>query len=588
MDEDNLFEQFLERLREVSIKRDWPIRVEQNNGSLNIKEIAGASVEESPKSEEAVKADEINDSEECNKPAPFAVPTQIESAQSERGLDLHPKDQQSKPSDSSSSKASSQETMKPSVQEGSKLDEELRPNQIMDLELSKPLPTAFVVPSENESPHDNLVWEEGKGKRVTLDKKELPKTEPDNTEASIGECIESEKYDKASSSTSSDPKVSNVYPLKEPMDDREALAEIIIANETPNQRISSISISEKPQIETSAGQADLVDISQLDENISNFIESAQVPPISTNVKFQTVTSNIHTHPWSSKSNASDMSFDPTSPQGQIMVNQTETCIDDEIKDDYMVSKQIEEDDLIWLFRMMSEGADVEVDMPCIPKIASFEDDKVADAFADIESLLKMDLNQIANSEEHTHRLENALSFLSTHCSEINEPSTHGLRGKLESFRHETQNILSSFKLASSTLDTFIKHEERKNLIHEQHSQRMKAAIDLVSEISKADNRMAGLKEKISSLHAELNNKEKELKDCETKLSSLKEKKKKSVRDTIGFMEEYEAVKKEGSHMVDDQTRARKELEKVENQWPSCVANLKKTTFLLGSLYSRKL
>ncbi|XP_054777524.1 uncharacterized protein LOC129285715 isoform X6 [Prosopis cineraria] len=540
MDEDNLFEQFLERLREVSIKRDWPIRVEQNNGSLNIKEIAGASVEESPKSEEAVKADEINDSEECNKPAPFAVPTQIESAQSERGLDLHPKDQQSKPSDSSSSKASSQETMKPSVQEGSKLDEELRPNQIMDLELSKPLPTAFVVPSENESPH--------------------------NTEASIGECIESEKYDKASSSTSSDPKVSNVYPLK----------------------ISSISISEKPQIETSAGQADLVDISQLDENISNFIESAQVPPISTNVKFQTVTSNIHTHPWSSKSNASDMSFDPTSPQGQIMVNQTETCIDDEIKDDYMVSKQIEEDDLIWLFRMMSEGADVEVDMPCIPKIASFEDDKVADAFADIESLLKMDLNQIANSEEHTHRLENALSFLSTHCSEINEPSTHGLRGKLESFRHETQNILSSFKLASSTLDTFIKHEERKNLIHEQHSQRMKAAIDLVSEISKADNRMAGLKEKISSLHAELNNKEKELKDCETKLSSLKEKKKKSVRDTIGFMEEYEAVKKEGSHMVDDQTRARKELEKVENQWPSCVANLKKTTFLLGSLYSRKL
>lgn len=44
-------------------------------------------------------------------------------------------------------------TTKPSVQEGSKLDKAHIPDQIMDIELSKPSPRTFVFPSDNESPH---------------------------------------------------------------------------------------------------------------------------------------------------------------------------------------------------------------------------------------------------------------------------------------------------------------------------------------------------------------------------------------------------------------------------------------------------
>ncbi|XP_054779434.1 uncharacterized protein LOC129287257 [Prosopis cineraria] len=255
MDEDYFFEQFLERLREVpekAIKRNWP-RADQNNGSPNIKEITGASTEESPELKEAIKANEINDSEECNKLAAFGGPSQIESPQ---------------------------ETTKPSVQEGSKLDEAHMPNQIMDLELSKPSPT-FVFPSENESLHDDLLHQVGKGKRIMLDQQELPKREHDmplddsqkNTETSVGEGIQSKKYDKASSSTStpSNLEVSNVYSLtsaKASMDDGEELAENTMANEDPNQRISPISTLKKPRIATSAIHTELAASSQPNMDIS--------------------------------------------------------------------------------------------------------------------------------------------------------------------------------------------------------------------------------------------------------------------------------------------------------------------------------
>ncbi|XP_054777467.1 uncharacterized protein LOC129285700 isoform X4 [Prosopis cineraria] len=604
MDVDNLFEQFLERLREVSekaIKRDW-LRVDQDNGSpnLQIKKIAEASVQESPKSEEAVKADEINDSEECNKLAPFAIPTQIESLQSERGLDLHPKEQQSKPSNSSSHKASAQ---------------------------------------------DNLVRKEGKGKRITPDQEALPKAEPDmhpddsqkliddnnNPEASVGEGLQPEKYDKASSTTPSDPEVAC---RKESMHDQEALEESMMANEAPNQR--------KPQMATSASHREPAGSLQSDMDISNVIELAQetmipsvqegskldeaieanqimnpesskpspteyatpshegkveritldhqalpqiepdmhaddsekVSSISNDLKPQNITSTLQADPSGSKLKPSDISSKTTSAQGPILLNQAETCT--------------EEDDLIRLLRMMKEGAhDNEVEMPCVPEIAAFDDNKLSEAVANLESSLKMDLNQIAISEEHIHRLENALTFLSTYCSD-NGPLFHGLRLKIDSLHQEIKTTLSSFKQASATIYTLNKLEEKEKLIDEKYSQQMEAATTLVSEISNTKKSMAELKEEISKLQVELNSKDKEFKDSEVKLSSLEQQKEEQISDTMRLMEEYEVVKKDKSRVVEGQTKARKEVEKVKNDWPSCVANLRKTTHLLAILLKRKL
>ena len=56
----------------------------------------------------------------------------------------------------------------------------------------------------------------------------------------------------------------------------------------------------------------------------------------------------------------------------------------------------------------------------------------------------------------------------------------------------------------------------------------KKSMTLLSEIHKTQTREAELKEKISKLQAELHSKEKEIKECEVKLLSLEEQKKKSV------------------------------------------------------------
>ncbi|XP_054777941.1 uncharacterized protein LOC129285964 [Prosopis cineraria] len=236
--------------------------------------------------------------------------------------------------------------------------------------------------------------------------------------------------------------------------------------------------------------------------------------------------------------------------------------------------------------MMKERG-MEVVMPCVPEIVAFDDDKLGEAFANLESSMKMDLNQIAISEEHIHRhrLEIALTFLSIYCSD-NGPLFHGLRLKIDSLHHEIRTTMSSFKQASATLDTLNKLEEKEKLVDEKYSQQMEAAINLVSEISNTKKGMAELKEEI--LQAQLNSKEKEFKGYEVKFSSLEQQKEEQVSDTMGLMEEYEVVKKDKSRVVEGQTKARREVEKVKNDWPSCVANLRKTTLLLAILLKRKL
>ena len=249
---------------------------------------------------------------------------------------------------------------------------------------------------------------------------------------------------------------------------------------------------------------------------------------------------------------------------------------------------IVEDDLIRLFQIMRDGSYLKLGQPHISKTSAFKEDKLAKSFGDIESSLKMDLHQIANSEEHTCRLDNALNFLCTYFSE-EESSSHGLvRGKIESLHKEIQIIISSFKQAYDTLDTFTKLKEKEKWMDEQYSKKMETAITLVSEISNKEEYMNELKEQIGRLQAELKSKEKEFQECEIKVSCLKKKRMECVLETIGFMEEYEAVKKDKFAVEDGQTKARQEeLKKLENQWPTCMAELRKNALLLEILLKQK-
>lgn len=227
-------------------------------------------------------------------------------------------------------------------------------------------------------------------------------------------------------------------------------------------------------------------------------------------------------------------------------------------------------------------------MPHVSKISVPEDaGEATKALFDLEATLKMNLNEIASSEESRLRLQNALSILSSHCSEDGPPS-HGLQATIHSLQQEIQTVLSSFNQAHATIVTFNKLEQKEKLINEERSQRMEVAIALLSEIHSTESFLAEarlkedeLKEKISKLQDELYSKVKEIEECEINLSSLKEQKKKSVSNTIGFIKEFEEVKKERSHMVEDHMKAKQELQNIHVKWSSCLSNLKKTALLLG-------
>ncbi|KAI9103679.1 hypothetical protein K1719_023302 [Acacia pycnantha] len=380
-----------------------------------------------------------------------------------------------------------------------------------------------------------------------------------NSETSKNEIVE-EQLPTSNATATPSSKYSRELCGKESMDGQQALGESRSSNETPQR------VEEPSNIECSSKDSS----KERTLTISPSITKTTSPPISlicSPKKPENATSAAHVEIESGSSAIIDQYA-----LGQIMVKQRETSI---------------EDDLTILFRIMRDGSDMEVGLSYVSNIAAFEDDKVAKAFSDIESSLKMDLHQIAISEEHTHRLENALNFLSTHFSE-EEPSSHGLvRHKMESLRLEIQRIISSFKQSSDTLDTFTKLKEKEKWIDEQHSQRLEAATTLVSEIRNTEDYMNELKEQICRLQEELKRKEKEFEGYDIKLSSLQKQKKECVWETIEFMEEYEAVKKDKSYVGDGQTKARQEIKKLENQWPSCVADLRKTSFMLGILLKHK-
>ncbi|XP_054776995.1 filament-like plant protein 1 isoform X2 [Prosopis cineraria] len=310
--------------------------------------------------------------------------------------------------------------------------------------------------------------------------------------------------------------------------------------------------------------------------------SSKETSTSSPMKPQIATSAIQVDLVGSKSDLFHISAIIESAQGKIM-NQPETSTEEEIMLDQGSSQQFAEDDLMRLFQIMEEGHMRHVSKISVPEEAG----EATKALFDLEATLKMSLNEIASSEESRLRLQNALSILSSHCSEDGPPS-HGLQATIHSLQQEIQTVLSSFNQGHATIVTFNKLEQKEKLINEERSQRKEVAIALLSEIHSTESFLAEahlkeeeLKEKISKLQDELYSKLKEIEECEINLSSLKEQKKKSVSNTIGFIKEFEEVKKERSHMVEDHMKAKQELQNIHVKWSSCLSNLKKNALLLG-------
>ncbi|XP_028753126.1 uncharacterized protein LOC114712751 [Neltuma alba] len=533
MDDDDLFEQLLNRTREVAekaIKGDRPA-AQQNNGSSNIEEITEGSVEERPKPEEAAEANEVKDSEQTsNKPAP------------------------------------PQETLKSTSQDGFKPDEAPRTNEIM-------------------SPHDNKNRILGEGKRITHDA--LQKTEriihlrdsqkmKEITEASE-ESPKSEEATKADEVKDTE-QTNKPAPFSAPSQiesPQETLKSTCQEGSKSDEALRTNQImspeSSKPSPTTLVGPSENEHPHDNMDHIEGegkriTLDQQELPNTEPDMLLADSQKNTEasvgeTSNKVAMSTRSITTTETTSPLDENKVIQAETCMPH-------VSKQLEDDDLMILLQIMEEGAEMEVHMPYASKITHHEDDsEVTKALADLEASMKLGLNEIASSEESKLFLENALNTLSSHCSD------DGLKAIIHSLQQEIQTVLSSFKL-----------EQKQKLMSEQRLQRKRAGMTLLSEIQKTRNSMietqkkaAELKEQIFKLQTELDSKENEIHECDNKLLSLEKQKKESVSDTIEFIKESEAVKKEMS-----------QLENVDSKWSSCVANLKKTSLLLGVHLNQKL
>ncbi|KAF7842544.1 putative disease resistance protein [Senna tora] len=594
-----------------SSSSDISTTIPQQIPSLLIKETEDSSVHGGPKLEKAIMPSEIFEPEPSNASSiPFVIPLQNESPKNNEVSSGE------RPSSKKDNNTTSSTHLEPEIASRSTLTstEEFHEKESMgDQEALGEIPSTFVE-MKNSASNPIVTSSKDTFPLIEFTSSEplcipLRNESPQNTDASVGDGSSSEKYNKPSSSTHCsitttkelnqtaggvDKPQDNSQDVEVPTKEcsSEERSNITTALAIPltlfemKDSISSIYSSMKLQTISATTGPEPGVLQSNEADISGNAEFPQISPISSSMKPQTVSTATNPEPGVSISNQADISGNSEFPQDKI--NQTE--VDS--------PKQFEEDDLIRLFQIMEEGADMEVNnhMPRVSKTALVEDDnKVAKAFADLEVSLKMGLNEIASCEENSLRLQNALNLLSNHFSEDGPPS-HGLSATIDSLHQEFHNILSSFKQASSTVHAFAQLEEKeKCMINEELPRRKQKARTLVSEIFKTEKSMvvaqqkeAELKEKISRLQAEMISKEKEIKDCEIKLLSLQEQKKKSVSETMRFMMDFEDVKKDKSQMKEEEIKARQELEAVDVKWSSCVANLRKTTLLLGNHLNHKL
>ncbi|KAF7833543.1 Disease resistance protein [Senna tora] len=225
-------------------------------------------------------------------------------------------------------------------------------------------------------------------------------------------------------------------------------------------------------------------------------------------------------------------------QRQIKVNQTEVNIDKDIE--AKPSINLEDNDLISLFQFQEEEDGGQLSIPSIPIVAAIGNDLVGKALADLEVSLKMPLKDIATSEDNSLRVLTTLNFLSRLSVEDGALLPQGLKGIIKSLHQELPSILYSFKPALAMINKFHEAQEKE----------------------------ARLMDQISMW-------EKEIEDCEAKLSSLQEQKKTCVAEATEFNKEYESVMKENVEMVEDQRKAWQKLFDVDYKWSILYSQFQK-------------
>ncbi|KAF7833318.1 Disease resistance protein [Senna tora] len=159
----------------------------------------------------------------------------------------------------------------------------------------------------------------------------------------------------------------------------------------------------------------------------------------------------------------------------------------------------------------------------VPIVATTKDELVAKAISDMEVSMKMPLKDIATSKANSLRLLTALNFLSCLSSD-DGALPHGLKAVIDSLHQDFPSILCSFKSAFAKINKFPKFEEH-----------------------------------ISKL-------EKEIKECDKKLSSVEAKKKKYVAETIELKKVFESVGKDKSEMEKHQRKAQQQILQDNYRW----------------------
>ncbi|KAF7842314.1 putative disease resistance protein [Senna tora] len=569
----NLIESNKEAVNEVSKQvptSDVPAMLASSSNSIPqqkpslIQERKEPSVPEGPKLQKATIADEIMDSEEIISkvsPRPLFIPLQNESPQSKKEAkkefideDLEIQEQNSNNSNliesnkvapneaieqvpssdiptmaaSPSNSDMSMERGELSVQEGLKSHKETRANEIMDSEgLSKASPATFLIFSQNESPQ--------------------------NTEESTGEGPSSEKYNKPSSSTTKElnetvrgveKSLDNTQDVEEPTnecssEEKSNITALAIPPtlEEMKDSISSIPSSKKPQAGVSqSNQADISGNSEfpqdkiiVNQSVTDNPKQFEEDDLIRLFRIMEKSADMKVHkPFVSKNFAieddnnkvakalSDMEISLKMGLQEIASSE-ENIIRLQDALSFLSSHYFEDGDPSHGLKptieslhqeipsILSSFKQVSARLSTIDTFTELEekeknDNEVAKAFADLEASLKMDLNKIVSSEEDNLRLQNALKFLSSQCSEEDGAPSPGL---------------------SATIDSLPPpRRKEKHMINEELPQRKLAANTLNSDIDKTEKSMAELKEKILRLQAELNNKEKEFKECEIKLSCM--------------------------------------------------------------------
>ncbi|KAF7833686.1 Disease resistance protein [Senna tora] len=230
---------------------------------------------------------------------------------------------------------------------------------------------------------------------------------------------------------------------------------------------------------------------------------------------KTVISLIHSEPAQSLPTPSLTSLPGVFPLSQINIKQTETDIDKDTEPNPLINHQDFEND------------DGEIQ---ISSVVTIKNDFVEKVLSDLEVSMKFPLKDIAISEANTLHILTLLNFLSRLSIE-DGAFPQGLRAIVKSLHQDLPSILYSFKPALAVIKKF--HEAQ---------------------------------EKEARLMALIFMREKEIEDCEAKLSSLQEQKRTCDAEATEFKKEYESVMKEIDEMGEDQRKTWQQLFDVDYKW----------------------